>query len=451
MLFVKHLQKTCVSAGAEGGGSSVIKTRPKAGVGIVMKCQVSSLGGLKKKITVHVPYGQVTEAFQDQYRKWRLKVKMPGFRKGKVPLQQIQGAYGKEIQKDTLEDLMSRFYFKALKEEDLHPAGQPAFDCKSLPEEGKEFSFSVTLEVRPLISVDKNFKARLVKPSLQVTEKEVDQNLYQLRNSMARTETVMEKRPLKTGDVAQCEITTEQGAKKTHTIEITEQKSPLIRGLQEGLCGMQVGEQKTLPVTFSSSSLSEGKKEKTSHWKVKLLSIQKKVLPEVNEEFLKKFQCSDLNVLRQALKMSLQKNKEDQAYESMKTEALNQLVKSHPVEALPEGLIAQQMKAITDHHTRHLKNLHQSDKDIEEYKKKNMDNFKKQAQKEVHLSYLLFTLAEELKLEARPHEIKNFMEKNSQSHDPEAARQEAKNIILSQKVIKHLIDRADVRDSVSKV
>ena len=149
------------------------------------------------------------------------KAVLPGFRKGKVPLNHIRSMYQEEVKKDTIISLIDEFYQKALEQEQLKPAGDPKIDFKSNIIENQIFDFSAVLEIQPEINIEKTFKIELSKSSVTVKEEEVDQSLENIRSASAKFETVTENRGVSWGDIAELDIKELSGPigieKKTRT------------------------------------------------------------------------------------------------------------------------------------------------------------------------------------------------------------------------------------------
>ena len=415
-----------------------------------MKCELTELEGLKRQLNIQLSTEQVQDGFQENYKKWQKKIQVSGFRKGKAPFEFIRSTYYNEIVKETLKDLLNEFYFKALEQNQLRPASQPVFDFKSKLKEGEDFQFSAVLEIQPSITIDKTFKAQLKKPSEDISEEEVEHSVEHLRAGFTKLEPVTESRGITWGDIAECkltELTTPKlGITKKQMLEIKKQDNLPITGLLEGLLNMKPGETRKITVTFSNNYPNKELTGKSADWEIHLVSIKKKILPELNDEFASQFKCKNINELKANIQKSLQRDKQIKAHEEMKKQALEQFTKAHPIPFLPEEILEKQTQDIMNSHTKYLKSLNKKDQEIEIYNQKNKDTFRKQAVFEVHYSYLLFALADQLNLSVKPYEIQMYLQNSKQGSNKDPSTQErAKNFLICEKAIDHLIKTADIQ------
>lgn len=407
-----------------------------------MKCELSVLNGLKRKLDIQLSIEQVQKSFNENYIKKQQKTELPGFRKGKVPMSHIRSMYKEEVKRDTVIDLISEFYSEALKQEKLNPAGDPKIDVKSKIEEGKVFGFSAILEVQPTFNIDKTFKVNISKPSMAVEEKEVDQALENIRLASAKFEIVTEKRGLDWGDFAELEINELSGSVgigKNSLLEMKKENKLEIEGFMEGIIGTVVEEKKKISVTLSKSYPIKEHAGKNVDLEVKLLAIKKQIVPELDEEFIQKFKCKDIDQLKSFIRQSLESEKKSKAYDMMREETLKQLVEKNPAENLPEGILEEQKKAIISSVEERLKANAMSEKDIEEYKKKYQSDFTERAEFIVHSSYLIYALARKLNISVSSQEI-NMHLKNNKSQDVDYHKME--DFLIREKTLKHLIDTA---------
>lgn len=407
-----------------------------------MKCELSSLSGLKRKLDIQLSVEQVQKSFNENYIKKQKKTELPGFRKGKVPMSHIRSMYEEEVKRDTAIGLINEFYSKALEQEKLKPAGDPKIDIKSRIEEGKVFGFSAVLEVQPIFNIDKSFKVNISKPSMEVEAAEVDQALENIRLASAQFEVVTEKRSLDWGDFAELEInelSDSVGIGKNSLLEIKKEHKLEIEGFMEGIIGITVGENKKISVTLSKNYPIKEHAEKTTDLEVKLLAIKKQIVPEIDDEFIEKFKCKDIDQLKSFIRRSLENEKKSKVYDVMREEALKQLAEKNPAESLPEGILEEQKKTIVSSVEERLKANGMSEKDIEEYKKKYQSDFNERAKFIVHSSYLIYALARELDISVSSQEV-NMHLKNNKSQDIDYHKVE--DFLIREKTLKHLIDTA---------
>ncbi|MEX2406466.1 MAG: trigger factor family protein, partial [Actinomycetota bacterium] len=144
------------------------------------------------KLTIQVPPDEFGKDLDRAYRKIAQQVRIPGFRKGKVPKQIIDAQIGRDaVLGEFLEDSVPSYYRDALRENDLAPIADPDIDVEQL-EEGKPLVFTVTVEVRPRLRLEEaEYKGiEIERPSAEVSDEEVDRLVDSLRERFAELEPV---------------------------------------------------------------------------------------------------------------------------------------------------------------------------------------------------------------------------------------------------------------------
>ena len=411
----------------------------------IAKISTSHLGGLKRKLEIHISAEQVRGVFDEIYRKKQKTLERPGFRKGKVPLSQIRSIYKQEVQKDATIHLVNESYKEALDREQLRPAGEPKISLKSAVMENEAFDFSAELEIQPEIQLDSAFKVTLSKPSLKVEEKEVEKALENIRSASASFEPIKENRGVKWGDVVRLEVKELSqppiGVEKTPLLEMNKENEKEIKGLMEALLDMKPGEERKVKVHLSDEYPIKESAGKSMEWEVVLKDIQKKNVPDLDEEFIKKFKCKDIDHLKSLIRQSIEKEKQTHSYDVMREEALKQLVEKNPVELLPEGVVEEQKQAIISSVEDRLKQSNMKEKDIQQYKKKHQEEFQKQARFMVQSSYLIHALASQANISVSSQEVRLYLQK-SRGEPVEEEYERVKNFLIREKTIEHLVHTA---------
>ncbi|MGH2754732.1 MAG: trigger factor [Actinomycetota bacterium] len=156
------------------------------------------IGKDQVKLTVEVPEADLKGAISAAYRRWASEVKVPGFRKGKVPRQLIDARVGPEVvREEALRDALPDLYREALQAEDLEAIAPPDIEVTSF-EEGSPLVFEATVDVRPEITLPGYEAVRVEAPPTDVTDEDVDQQLERLRDNFAELEPV--SREVRRGD-----------------------------------------------------------------------------------------------------------------------------------------------------------------------------------------------------------------------------------------------------------
>lgn len=148
------------------------------------------LGKDRVKLRVEVPESSLGPAIESAYRKWANEIKVPGFRKGRVPKPIIDARVGPEaVREQALQDALPTFYSEALEAEELEAIAPPDIDVVDF-EAGSPLVFEATVDVRPEVTVPDISAIRVEAPSSDVTDADLDEQLERLRDRFAELETV---------------------------------------------------------------------------------------------------------------------------------------------------------------------------------------------------------------------------------------------------------------------
>ena len=244
----------------------------------------------KAKLSFVIPAEQFDEAMQKAYLKNRSRINVPGFRKGKAPRALIERMYGEGVfYDDALELLFPDAYEAAVKENDLKPVDRPEMTSVDQIGAGQDLKFACEVFVRPDVELGQ-YKGLEVEVAKQtVSEDDVNARIEQDRQKGARTIDV-EDRPVEDGDTVNLDyagsvdgVAFAGGTAQGQTLKIGSHQ--FIPGFEEQMVGMQIGEEKDLNVTFPEQYHSEELAGKAAVFHVKVNSIQRTELPELDDDF----------------------------------------------------------------------------------------------------------------------------------------------------------------------
>lgn len=305
------------------------------------------------RLTIEVPPDEFGKDLDRTYRSIANQIKIPGFRKGKVPKQIIDTQFGREA---VLEEFVSAsvpgYFRKAVGDEDLAPIADPDIDVQQL-EPGKPFIFSATVEVRPRLSFQEadytGIEVR--KPSIAVADEEVEEWIDRLRERFSELEPV--GRPVQQGDFVTVDLTVTTGGEKVEQAsrqdylylvgsgEVGEKLDVELVGAKPGAI-LKVADE--LPDRFGEG-LGGAPVDITALVK----DVKARRLPEADDDFAKTASELDtLEELRADLRKRLGEVKEREAAAAVRDGVLQALVDRVEVE-LPESLVDEE----TEHRIQH--------------------------------------------------------------------------------------------------
>lgn len=295
------------------------------------------------KLTVEVPVEEFSRDLDRTYRSIANQVKIPGFRKGKVPKPIIDAQVGKDAVLDEfVQSTVPGYFRKAVSEEELAPIGEPEIDLEQL-EPGKPFVFTATVEVRPRLHLeDGDYKGvKVARPPLDVTEEEVDEWVDRLRQRFAELEPV--ERAVQDGDF----VTVNLSATKAGDPVEAASREDYLYAVGSGEFGEQLDTQLSgtkpgdilrfhdrLPERFGDA-LTDG----STSFQVLVKDVKGVRLPEVDDGFAKTASEFDTyQELRDDLRTRLKELKERETLAVVRDRVLDAMVDAVDVE-LPESLI----------------------------------------------------------------------------------------------------------------
>jgi trigger factor len=304
------------------------------------------------KLTIQVPPDEFGKDLDRAYRKIAQQVRIPGFRKGKVPKQIIDAQIGRDaVLGEFLEDSVPSYYRNALRENDLAPIADPDIDVEQL-EEGKPLVFTVTVEVRPRLRLQEaEYKGiEVERPSVEVSDDEVDRLVDSLRERFAELEPVT--RPARRGDFVVMDLRA-----SVHGEEVPEATRPdylyevgsgeFGEKLDAELEGKRAGEilkvNDSLPERFGERAGQE------VSFQVLVKDVKGKKLPDADDDFAKTASEFDtLDELKAKLREQFQENKDRAADAAVRDRALQAMVDRIEID-LPDTLIDEE----TEHRVAH--------------------------------------------------------------------------------------------------
>ena len=294
------------------------------------------------RLSVEVPAEEVAKDLDRAYRKVGREVKVPGFRKGKVPRQIIDARVGRDaVIEEFVHDALPRYYASAVREHELAPISEPEIDLDPM-EEGKPFTFTATVEVRPRLTLEaEQYRGLAVeRPETEPSERELDEYLDRLRERFAELEVV--SRPAHPGDFVLADVRATR-----HGQEIPEATrlgfnaevgtNALVPELDKELEGKRKGDIVKFNAMLPESFGDLAGQELTFQALVK--EVKAKKLPAADDEFAKTASEFDtLAELREDLRTKLRELKEAEANAVVRDQVLRKLIDEVNVD-LPDRLV----------------------------------------------------------------------------------------------------------------
>lgn len=427
-----------------------------------MNCKVEKTEKANEvKLEITVEAEKFENAMKKVYFQNAKYINIPGFRKGKAPMNIVEKYYGAQIfYEDAFNEVATESYEEALEENKIDVVSKPIVDIKQM-EKGKDLIYTVLVQTKPEVELGKYKGIEIKKIEHKVEEKDIEHELEHMQEHNSRLVSV-EKRALKKGDIATIDFegfsdgkAFEGGKAEGHELEIG--SGSFIPGFEDQLIGMKIDEEKEINVTFPKEYFSKDLAGKEAMFKVKLHEIKKKELPKLDDEFAKDVSEFDtLEELKASIKERLEKNAEQQEKYETENEAIKAVCEISKVE-IPSGMIeAETENMIKDFEQR----LAYQGLKLDQYFKmagKTEDELKKeyepQATEAIKSRLTLEAIIKAEKIEATDKEIEEKMKEMAENYgkkvedlqDNENLKEYLKQGIETEKAIDFIVKNAKIK------
>ena len=292
-----------------------------------MERKVTKLEHCHTEVTVNVDKDLWKKAQEKAFKKLAANITVPGFRKGKAPINMVKSRVDQmRVFNEAINDVLNPVYAEVLEQEKIQPMARPSFDVTKLSEE--ELEVKVTIVTRPEVELGKYQGYEIGKKDTEVKDEDIENSINELRKQNA---TVMPKEgQAEKGDIVVIDfdgsvdgVPFDGGKAENYELELGSHS--FIEGFEDQLVGASAGIEVDVKVKFPENYGPEEIAGKDAVFQVKVNEVKQKVLPELNEEFIK-----DLNINGVETVEQLRKNREEtllkQKESSLKREYLDKLI-----------------------------------------------------------------------------------------------------------------------------
>ena len=311
-----------------------------------MKAELLKKEGNQVTFKITVDNDKFEGAVTKAYNKNKGKFNIPGFRKGKAPKQIIESQYGKGVfYNDAIDMLFPEIYPKALDELDIDPIARPDLDIEEISKDNG-LVMVVNVEVKPEVNLGEYKGIEIAKPDYTVNEDEVNLRLEEMRNKASRLVDV--ERAIENGDNTVIDfegfvdgVAFEGGKGEDYSLVIG--SNTFIPGFEEQLVGKNKGEEVEVNVEFPAEYHAENLAGKPATFKVTVKNVQKKELPELNDEFAADTtEFNTLEELKKDLKAKVEEEAKNRADAEMKNSLVEKVSEGTELE-VPEAMVETQI------------------------------------------------------------------------------------------------------------
>jgi len=311
-----------------------------------------------REVEIEVSADEVTKGFRTVLKKYQKLARIPGFRPGKVPESVLRSRFSAGIREEVVEAVVPQHFREAIAQKGLRPVSQPQVTDLRL-EEGQPLHFKAAFEVVPEFSVDGYQDVKVQKPDTELTGAEFDAELDSIRDARSTMETITEDRGLADGDWARISFTgeleasenpagTEASSPAPQPIEASDVSveiggSDTVAAFSDALRGSKPGQELKFEVTYPGDFGQKRLAGKTVAYKVEVKGIQKKVRPELNDQFAKELgPYENLEDLKTKLREHLASDKKNRLLSETRNRLVDALVAKFQF-PVPESIIQSQI------------------------------------------------------------------------------------------------------------
>jgi len=419
-----------------------------------MQVSVESREGLERRMTVELPTEKVNEAVEKRLKEVARTTRLDGFRPGKVPLSVVRKRFSGQVRQEILGDMVQSSYFEALAQEKLQPAGEPSIEPI---DEAAGMGYVAVFEVMPEVELASLAEVEIKEPAVSVTDEDLQAMLEKLRKQRATWTDV--QRGAQDGDQVTMDFkgfidgeAFDGGS--ADAVPLVLGSGSMIPGFEEGLAGVESGDERVLDLQFPEDYQSKKLAGKAASFEVKVSNVAEPVLPEINEEFAKAYGVSEggIEAFHTEIRSNMARELQEKIRSVLKEQAMDALLKVNSLE-VPKVLVKQEAKAILEQTKDNMAQSGQAS-NIE----LPVSLFEEQAQRRVKLGLIIGEVIKQHKIELDEDRVRQKVEQFAQSYeDPQevidyyyANKQQlasVENVVLEDQVVDWVLGQARVEQS----
>lgn len=276
-----------------------------------MQTKIEELDTCKKKISIEVSSEEIKGELEKEFEKIKGNAIVPGFRKGRAPRKLLEKRYGKQIEEEVKQAVISNSFQKAIEENNLIPLGTPEVgEINFNPDQ--PLNFDITLEVKPKIEI-KDYKGlKLIRKKINVTDEMIDDEVKRLSLQKSPL-TSVENGTISKGDLIICNSKIEVEGKvvlQEDNLEVYVSNRAVgnvyVPNLEESLLGLKDGEDTTIKIKLDNDFHIKECCGKDSELKILVNDIKRHKIPKIDDEFAKQFGFDSLDDLQDKIEMELE-------------------------------------------------------------------------------------------------------------------------------------------------
>jgi len=418
-----------------------------------MTHSVRDTGPWQKAVDVEVPADVVEAELETLTRRLQRRAALPGFRKGKAPLDMVRSQFAAQVEQDFLDDFIPRVANQAITDAGLHPVIPPSVhQLKFGP--GQPLTFEVVVDVRPQVEARQYKGLSVQRRAAGITDEAVDSILQNLREESAVFADL--NRKAEAGDILLLDSIRldangrRLASSRQKNLRLQLGAPALLPDLERGLSGAQAGEERTLDVTYPADYPNQDLAGKSMRYLVKVRKIQEKKLKELDDNFAREvFQLGTLEELRERVRANLEGEERTRIQRELDAAVSEQLVQRNSFD-LPERLEQWMLQRVIQEAV--------SGRPVDGTLREELETrYRPGVQRSLRRELLLEAIARQESLTVSDEEVAQEIDRMAQSDPRQAARVRARyasddrrqglrDALLERKAMNWVIDKADIQE-----
>ncbi len=421
-----------------------------------MQVSVEATGNIERKLSIVVPAERVESEVEKRLKSMRNRVRIDGFRPGKVPMSVVSQQYGDAVFQEVVGELFQSTFYEAANQEGLKVAGLPKIEAQTL-EPGKDIEYTATFDIYPEFEVADVSEMEVKQPVVKVTAADVDEMIETLRKQQQDWEEVDTE--AKEGDLLTIDFegkidgeAFEGGSAEDFSVELGAGR--MLKEFEDALIGMKAGDEKDAEVTFPDEYPGEELKGKTAVFHMKVNKVSQPVLPKVDKAFIQKFGVEDgtKKSFKEEIKSNMERELEQRIKSRVKQSVMEGLHDIHEID-LPSSLVEDEIKQVRNEMAQNSQGADLSSLPD--------DLFEEQASRRVKLGLIVGEIITKNKLEKDQQRVDDMLESLAASYeDPDSlieyyrsnqeAMQTIEAAVMEEMIVEWVLDKAKVVDEKLK-
>jgi len=411
----------------------------------------------------------VASEFSRAYKNLGQRVRVKGFRTGKIPRSVLQGIYGDEVKGEVRSHLVEESLGEIIRERGLQIVSRPEVEANDLSESGV-FSFSAIFEIKPEIAVHDYLGLEVEKVKLSISDAQVEEALRRLQESHARLELVTDRDIVQRGDFVTLDFDGAihgkpfaGGKGENYTLEVG--AGHALPQFEDAVAGLQIGVSQNVQVSYPENYPNKEIAGKGVDFSLVAREIKQKVLPVLDDEFAKDHgECASLDELRDRIRARLMDELKRYQDEELKEKIISGLIEAHSF-AAPPSMIERQTRYLMERYQNQIASQAGTEAGVTPPAEETRKTLEARAMRQVQATLLVERIAQLEKIEITDKEVQERIDSVARAASERGktvrefyARPDARDDLRAQLVfdrtVEFLLERAKIKEvalPVSKV